>query len=257
MGVSLASLVHLIRHRIVAPLLPGFVLQDINRNDKTGVLFRAWGHVFANHLAGGYYEFGVYQGDSFRASVHAYRTIARWYRAQLRSQEGWRRTTARIALDQSRPFYAFDTFAGMPDNDEGVAVWSPGFVACSLGEFRRRNHQAGIVESDTIRYVEGDFADVLRNQATLLGSLVPAAIVNIDCDLYKSACSALAIIAPKLRQGTVLLMDDWNGFHAAPDRGERRALHEFLAQHPDITMEPWFSYAYMGQAFLVHVRPSR
>ena len=90
-------------------------------------------------------------------------------------------------------------------------------------------------------------------QIDMLKTLPMAAIVNIDSDLYQSACSALAIAGPKLQQGTVLLMDDWNGFRAAADQGERRALREFLERHPQITVEPWFSYTHMGQAFMVHV----
>jgi hypothetical protein len=43
-----------------------------------------------------------------------------------------------------------------------------------------------------------------------------------------SACDALEIVKPKLQQGTILMMDDWNCFRADNNQGERRALRGFF-----------------------------
>jgi O-methyltransferase len=109
-----------------------------------------------------------------------------------------------------------------------------------------------MTEGPATRYCPGMFAETAGARAAELAALEPAAIVNVDCDLYGSARDALALIGPKLRQGTVLLMDDWNAFAASPRAGERRALAEFLASRPDLSVEPWFAYEFVGQAFLVH-----
>ncbi|HYE89531.1 MAG TPA: TylF/MycF/NovP-related O-methyltransferase [Terriglobales bacterium] len=210
-----------------------------------GALSRAWGHVFTNRLAGAYYEFGVYRGDTFRAAVAATAPFLAWQAAQRVSPEPWRRARQPITPH----FYAFDTFAGMPDNAEGEPTFAAGTFACSLDEFTRRNRAVGIVEGERVRYFAGTFASV---KPETIAPLEPAVIVNLDCDLEASTRDALALVAPKLVQGTVLLVDDWNAFAADPRRGQRRALADFLAAHTELAVEPWFAYHFVGQAFLVH-----
>jgi hypothetical protein len=241
-----------VRERLVRPLLPQSVASNLNRNDRTGALFRAWGHVVANQIEGAYYEFGVYRGDAFRASVAAHRVCRQWVQDQLASDEAWRRRTWDAYANITHHFYAFDTFEGIPENAEGERTFAAGNFSCSLGEFARRNREAGILEGPGVRYVAGAFSEVAQRRAGELAGLQPAAIVNLDCDLYASARDALALVAPKLQQGTVLLADDWNTFRARRDQGERRALAEFLDRHREVAVEPWFTYEFAGQAFLIH-----
>lgn len=107
-----------------------------------------------------------------------------------------------------------------------------------------------MVEGERVKYFVGTFADVAKQID--IATLQPAAIVNIDSDLYVSAKDALNLVSPKLQQGSVLLMDDWNCFNASPEKGERKALREFLDGCPEIQAEPWFAYHYTGQAFIIH-----
>ena len=81
-------------------------------------------------------------------------------------------------------------------------------------------------------------------------------IANIDCDLYISTVDALQIIYPKLQQGSVLLVDDYNAFCANRHQGQRKAIREFLHAYPKIEFEPWFTYSHLGQAFIVHLNPN-
>ena len=69
-----------------------------------------------------------------------------------------------------------------------------------------------------------------------------------------SACDALEIVKPKLQQGTILMMDDWNCFRADNNQGERRALREFLENNSNIETESYFPYSHAGQAFIVHIK---
>ena len=83
--------------------------------------------------------------------------------------------------------------------------------------------------------------------------LRPAVIVNIDCDLYSSTVDALDMIKSKLQQGTIIMMDDWNCFSSDRSKGERRALREFLEKNSDVELEKYFTYSWVGQAFIIHL----
>jgi len=224
-----------------------------NRNDREGALHRAWGLIFTNQIRGAYFEFGVYRGDTFRPSHRVYQGYASWQHGQLTSDEDWRQVVAKDYAAFRHEFYAFDSFTGIPENDEGNVTFGPGTFACSLEEFDKRNREQGIIEGKGVRYFEGYFDEISRREDGAIEELQPAAIVNLDCDLYVSAVDALAIVKPKLVQGTILLADDWNTFSADKNSGERKAVAEFLSANPNIQFEPWFPYLYAGQSFLVHV----
>jgi len=163
----------------------------------------------------------------------------------------WRR---QIKHDFSHHFYAFDTFEGMPDNQENMPVFAKGTFLSSLEEVRLAGEKLGMFEGERIRYFKGMFKDIAKFKAEEIKQLQPAVVVNIDSDLYVSAVDALEIVRPKLQQGTVLLMDDWNCFRADRNQGERRALKEFLEKYPQVEVENWFSYSHTGQAFVVHLQ---
>lgn len=242
----------LVRDRLVHPLLPRPIVARLNRNDRVGALQRAWGYVYSNQLKGAYYEFGVYRGASFRESWKALGEFTRWQKEQLTAEEPWRREVAAAYAKHTHHFYAFDTFSGIPDNPEGHPIFKKGTFAGSLEAFREGNELVGLRESPSVRYFQGTFAEVSAAQGPALKELDLAAVVNVDCDLYESSRDALALIAPKLQQGTVLMMDDWNQFLASDAAGSRRALREFKQANPVWRFEPWFAYEFAGQAFFVH-----
>ena len=237
------------QHKFVLRLIPSFIKYDLNRNDRVGALCRAWGHVFTNQMSGGYYEFGVYKGESFRDSYRMYLPHVKWMKAQSESPEMWRR---KINWDLKHSFYAFDTFEGMPENDENNDTFAKGTLLGCLDEVKSAGEKIGMREGDQIKYFKGNFSDIGKERSDEFSNLQPAAIVNIDSDLYASARDALELINPKLRQGTVLLMDDYNCFSANQKKGERYALSEFLEKNPDKEVEKWFQYSLTGQAFIVH-----
>lgn len=222
---------------------------DLHRNDRHGALHRAWGYVFSNHLVGDYYEFGVYQGESLVASYRTYGQYRAWLTAQTHSPEPWRRELAGPYLAQPPArFLGFDTFAGMPANDEGARQFAPGTFVGSEAAVRERCAAVGLV-APQLALVPGLFSET-QTAALRAG---PAAIVNLDGDLYLSARDALEAVTPQIQQGTVLLCDDYHAFNARPDAGERRALTEWTAS-TGIVAEPWFAYHFLGHAFLCHRR---
>lgn len=248
--IILRKILYFIQHKFVLRLIPSYIKFNLNRNDRVGALYKAWGLVLTNKMSGGYYEFGVYKGESFKDSYRMYRSYDRWIKLQSESQEMWRR---KFNWDLKHSFYAFDTFEGMPENDENNDNFAKGSFLSSLDEVKSAGEKIGMREGDQIKYFKGKFSDIAKERSDEISNLQPAAIVNIDSDLYASTRDALEIINPKLRQGTVLLMDDYYCFSANQNKGERYALSEFLEKNPDKEVEKWFSYLFAGQSFIVHL----
>lgn len=246
----LKKILYFVQHKFVLRLIPSYIKSDNNRIDRVGALHRAWGLVISNQMIGGYYEFGVYKGESFRDSYRMYLQFDKWMKSQSESQEMWRR---KINWDLKHSFYAFDTFEGMPENDENNDTFAKGSFLSSLDEVKSAGVKIGMREGDQIKYFKGKFSDIAKERSDEISNLQPAAIVNIDSDLYSSAVDALEIITPKLQQGSVLMMDDYNCFSANRNKGERYALSEFLEKHSEIEVEKWFPYLYLGQSFIVHL----
>jgi hypothetical protein len=54
------------------------------------------------------------------------------------------------------------------------------------------------------------------------------------------------------QDGCVILFDNYNCNRANPSLGERRALREFMKDHPRWSCSAWLSYGWHGQAFFLH-----
>jgi hypothetical protein len=220
----------------------------MNWNDRYGALYKAWGYVLGNQLPGDYYEFGVFDGRGLVRSFSVYDRYRKQLKSELLRSENWRREPAALMANYQSKFYGLDTFEGMPDNDEGNPLFSPTFFACSIEDVTKRCAAAGL-HGESLCLMKGLFSETAP--LLLASNPRPAAIVNLDCDLYASARDALAICEPLIQDGTVLLCDDYNAFRASLNKGERRALTEFK-QQTSIQLEPWFSYQFNAQAFLCH-----
>ena len=142
-------------------LLPPELTFGWNLNDREGALNRAWGFVFNNQIKGAYYEFGVYRGESFRTAHRTYGSYFRWQQGQLDSAEIWRHNVAAEYATHRHHFYAFDTFQGMPPNEESPA-FGEGNYFCSIEEFTQLNRDAGIEENEQMRYFKGDFTETKK-----------------------------------------------------------------------------------------------
>jgi hypothetical protein len=217
----------------------------LHRNDRVGALHRAWGHVYTNHLVGDYFEFGVYKGGSFIASIQQYRLFRAWLEAELISKEMWRREVAHNYSQFSPRFYGIDTFQGMPQNDEGNVTFQEGTFKCDFDSVIAE------VEKEALgvdyKLFKGLFMDCKESFLSI--ATRKAAVINIDGDLYQSTVDALNIVEERIQVGTVILFDDFNCYNANKNAGERRAFSEFRDKSL-YEFEEWFSYHYSGQAFL-------
>lgn len=206
----------------------------------------SWGHIFSNKLRGDFWEFGVYRGDSIKLSSIELEKFRDWNVSQLKSQEDWRVNIAKKYSDFSPKFLGFDSFEGLPDNNEGNLNFQKFSFASNLETVEKSLHRY-IKKCDLI-LIKGDFTTSNGKNYSQHSNLI--SIVNIDCDLYSSAIAALRICRPFLQIGSVVLFDEFHGFNADPTKGERAALADFLGE-TSIEVDRWFDYHYGGRAFLV------
>jgi hypothetical protein len=118
-----------------------------------------------------------------------------------------------LARESPGPVYGFDTFEGLPDD------WMPGYPA---GTFSLRGGMPDVAQNVTL--FKGPFSETVvpflrdHDSATV-------ALAHIDCDLYDSTRTVLDALAPRLRAGSVLVFDEYEGLF--PDT-EGRAFREWV-----------------------------
>lgn len=182
-------------------------------------------------LLGDYLEFGVWRGDAF---IHTYKRAER------------RIPTMR--------FFAFDSFEGLPEI-EGIDAggeFHQGQFACSQDDFTNRLRNTG-VDLRRCVMVPGWFDKSLTDEVKQQHQLHVASIAYIDCDLYESCAPVMKFLTSLVRQGTILIFDDWYHFRADPTRGVQRATNEWLAANPSFSLIPWFDISHHGKAFFVNI----
>jgi hypothetical protein len=201
---------------------------------RSGMLSLAYWFMFGNELEGDYLEFGSFQGRTFRLAWEHHRRH----------------------FDGRVHFWLFDSFRGLPESTGGDTdpKWQAGRLAYSVDELHEV--ATGIGASRTAYTpVEGFFADTLTPEraSQMAADGVRAGIVYVDCDLYDSAKLVLDFARPMLQTGTVLCFDDFYCFAADPDKGEQRALREFLVANPGVGVVEYYRYGWHGRSFIVHL----
>jgi hypothetical protein len=110
--------------------------------------------------------------------------------------------------------YGFDTFTGLPE------FWRDGFPEGSFDVSSERLK----FENNCILY-KGLFSETLPTFLEQIES--DAKLVHVDCDLYSSSISALRILAPRIRPGTVVIFDEYFNYPGW-EAHEHKAFQEFL-----------------------------
>jgi O-methyltransferase len=233
--------------RAIAPLVPKRLKQTIKQSicDRPENYFRICSPATAPELAQctfelqrdkllegrSYYEFGLFRG------------YALWFVQDM---------IRRFGISEFH-CYGFDSFAGLPEStsigDEG-STWSAGDYSVSREQVEKnlRDYNADL---SRISLFEGFFSDELFGSFTKKVNFRTAALVLIDCDLYASTVPVLRFVADHLADGAIVLFDDYNCFKAADDRGQRRALREFLTEHPTLRFNPLRGFGWHGQGFRI------
>jgi O-methyltransferase len=177
-------------------------------------------------IEGYYFEFGCHEANTMRLAWRHFRHLFNW------------------------DFVAFDSFEGLPDIEDidKQAIWSKGKLMTSEDDFIRKVTAAGMPR-ERLMTVKGFYDRSLNPELQEIFLPRKAAVVYIDCDLYRSTVPVLQFVKPFLQVGTVIVFDDWNCFHGDPDRGERRAWREFCAANPELIFVDFVS-TNEAQAFI-------
>jgi hypothetical protein len=192
---------------------------------------RAFEHVATESMTGDYYEFGLYSGGSFQ---HA------------------QREAKRLGLSKTR-FWGFDSFQGLPevtDADRAVG-FSTGAYACDRATVERLLNQWEF-DWSCAELIEGWYEDSLTPTLAAEKGMRPAAIVTVDCDIYKSTVPVMRFMTPLIQPGTVIIFDDWYCFKERD--GERKAFGEFIGAHPEWLAEYLPSFGWSDQSFVIRKR---
>jgi hypothetical protein len=169
-------------------------------------------------IEGYYLEFGSHEGRTMRLAWRHFQHLFNW------------------------DFIAFDSFEGLPEIEDidKQQIWQKGRLKTGVETFIKIVTKSGMPR-ERLRTVKGFYDDSLT--ADLQNELLPrkAAVVYVDCDLYKSTVPVLDFIKPFLQVGTIIVFDDWNCFYGHPERGERLAWKEFLEANQQLRFEPFVS----------------
>ncbi len=198
------------------------------------MLQKAMQYVKNEKVSGEYFEFGVARGLTFSAAYH----LSKKYKTAIQT------------------YYAFDSFEGFPElgsvdsEFERFKAGEESWSEKSFTDTLKKNK----VPLSKIQMHTGWFVDTLSTefQNQLVDEKIKGSVIWIDCDLYESASSALQFIEPLLHNGTVVVFDDWYCYHSDPQKGEQRALSEFLEAHPQITFQEYHKFGIVGNSFIVN-----
>lgn len=224
-----------VSRRLPSPFLRIFSMPlSYQMNSKDSLIYEsarmlniAFAFCMNNKVDGDYAEFGVYQG---RTCVESYRAAQRYGFLNMK-------------------FWAFDSFAGLPEIDgkDAGGPFVEGEFACSRPNFEK-NLTSQKVDLSKFNIIEGFYDQTLPN----ITSLKKVAIVYIDCDLYESTVPVLEFLTDKLVHGAILIFDDWFCFDGGETKGEQLACAEWLERHQNIKLVEYQKFHWAGISFIVN-----
>lgn len=197
--------------------------------ENTRILTYAFSYLRSEGVAGDYAEFGVATGRTF--------------------VEAWR--VARAQGEGDRRFFAFDSFAGLPDTEgiDDTGRFAGGEFSNERTRFEARLRRSR-VPVESVHIVPGFYEESLANGNGPI-PLDQVAFAWVDCDLYSSTVPVLDFLTPRLAHGAIILFDDWYCFKGDSQRGEAKACGEWLERNPGFTLVPWRQHHWASQAFIV------
>jgi O-methyltransferase len=158
--------------------------------------------------------------------------------------------------------YLFDSFEGLPDIKSDVDLRSPEVSEQKVwfkGAMAMPNDTVELISRDLQRFMQPHQFEIVKGyfSETLPRAVPeePVAMVHIDCDLYQSTMEVLETLNERklLQNGSILMFDDYNTSKADPKLGERRALADLLQRNKTLSVSPFLTYNWHGQAFILHV----
>lgn len=216
--------------------IPGSVIHNL---EKARALKKLFWHLNVDGISGAYLEFGVAHGHSMRSAQIAEAT-------SFSQKLGIHRI--------KRNLYGFDTF----EKFIGDAVldvhptWNGDLFNVPVEKVRGRFRNA-----INVKFAKLDVNTLVSNKALdykHFGINEKASIILFDMDLYGPTKSALEWSAGLLQQGTFLIFDEYFAFGGNQQKGEARALNEFLDKHSEFSVREFDNYGAGGKIFIVDIR---
>jgi hypothetical protein len=216
--------------------------QMIRRDARATTFFAALDYINYERVPGDVVEFGVYTGIS----------LALFAQGQAFDPKG-----------MTRRFVGFDSFEGLPSSAIAHARWQPRDCAVNHSWHPMLPIGAQVTPAVTTDLFAACGLEPPALHAgpfeETIGRVVPSiyseiALVHFDCDLYESTRDALALAAPALQDGAMLMFDDWFHYRGSPHKGQARAFAEFLDKHPEWVSVQYRSYSTFCQAFILSRR---
>ena len=185
-------------------------------------------YINCNKIKGDYLHFGVGSGEDFISSYKCF------------NKPVWCH------------FYLFDSFKGLPaPEDDFNGKYAKGKYSFSKENLMKR-FKGEKISSSHYTIIEGYFEDVLTENLKKSLPLEKAAIVILDCDLYKSTNSALKFIQPYIQSGTLLLAGEYFNYGGDARRGMARAILEYQNNPTrEFNLNEWRTYGMSGKAFIL------
>jgi hypothetical protein len=118
-------------------------------------------------------------------------------------------------IKSNKTIYGFDSFDGLPE------TWRTGFEA---GNFSIK--QLPIV-NENVKLIKGWFENTLPDFINV--NQEACAFIHVDCDLYSSTKTVFEYLEKKIRDGSILLFDEYFNYPGWQDN-EFRAFQEFIAK---------------------------
>jgi hypothetical protein len=193
------------------------------------IVHKGFAYLMNNNIVGHYAEFGVFEGATTLESYSA----------------------SRIFGLKDLNFYIFDSFQGLPtlETTDGDEVFTKGQFSSSLEVFNR-NLRREHVDFSRLHVFAGYYDKVLPE---LNLKDTKFSFVLIDCDLFSSTVCVLDFLANRLVQGAIIAFDDWYCYDS-PQKGERRAVSEFLKKNPQIEFIEYHNFHWAGKSFIVNFK---
>jgi hypothetical protein len=186
-----------------------------------------------NKVKGDYYEFGCHRVRTFRMAL----------------------TEARRHNLSDTNFYAFDSFAGLPEPETSpsVTMWKQGVLCTTEEQFWELVRAHGIYV-DRCKTIKGFYQDSLsqerQQEFVCTGSKI--AMVCVDCDLYESAIPVFKFIEPLLQEGSLIYIDDlFAGYKGSPAKGVARAFAEYQ-QSSRWKFVPHMQVGWWGRSYITY-----
>ncbi len=202
--------------------------------EKYRLYINAFDMLNENKVSGDYFEFGCHRVRTFRMAL----------------------TEARRHCMEKMRFFAYDSFEGLPDNDESHGIgkkWVRGNLSTSVEAFQSIIDQHGIY-TDQVEIVKGFYNKslTLELKQQFIERNIKAALITVDCDLYESAVPVFQFIEPFLQEGTIIYIDDWfAGYKGSPCQGVSCAFNEFI-ETSDYHFADFLSVGWFGRSFIAY-----